>query len=76
MGGGGGAELREKAYCKHNSNRNQLEPSKLFIHQMDTFPQDFTLKYSYSASLCVTVSIQWTAPGIKITITLSKSFQV
>lgn len=73
---GGGAELREKAERKHNSNRNQLEPSKLFIHQMDTFPKDFTLKHSYSAFLCVTVSIQRTAPAIKITITLSKTFHV
>lgn len=45
----GGAEPREKAERKHNSNRNQLEPSKLFMHQMDTFPQDFTLKCSRSA---------------------------
>lgn len=75
-GDGGGAELREKAERKHNSNRNQLQPSKLFIYQMDTFPRDFTLKHSYSASPRVAVSIQRTAPGIKITITLSKSFHV
>lgn len=75
-GGGGGAESGEKAECKHNSNRNQLEQPKLFIHQMDTFPLDFTLKRSYSASPRVILSIQRTAPGIKITITLSKSFHV
>lgn len=46
----GGAALREKAERKHNSNRNQLEPSKLFMHQMDTFPQDFTLKRCRSAT--------------------------
>lgn len=75
-GGGGGAEQREKAEREHNSNRNQLEPSKLFIRQMDMFPRDFTLKCRYSASPCVPLSIQRTAPGIKITITLSKSFHV
>lgn len=76
VGGCGGAVLREKAERKHNSNRNQLEPSKLFIHQMDKFPQNFTLKHSHSASPRVTLSIQRTGAGIKITITLSKSFHV
>ena len=72
----GVAVLREKAEHKHNSNRNQLEPSKIFMHHMDTFPQDFTLKHSYSASPHITLSVQRTALGIKITITLSKSFHV
>lgn len=51
MEGVGGGEigglpgLRAKAEHKHNSNRNQLEPSKLFMRQMDTFPRDFTLKH-------------------------------
>lgn len=42
---GGLPGLRAKAEHKHNSNRNQLEPSKLFMRQMDTFPRDFTLKH-------------------------------
>lgn len=46
----GGAGLREKAEHKHNSNRNQLEPPKLFICQMDTFPRDFTLKHGECSS--------------------------
>lgn len=44
-----GRRVREKAEHKHNSNRNQLEPSKLFICQMDTFPRDFTLKHDNRA---------------------------
>lgn len=75
-GEGGGAVLREKAEHKHNSNRNQLEPSKLFIHQMDTFPRDFTLKHSYSTphTHCSVFSTDSTENQDNIT--LSKSFHV
>lgn len=43
---------------------------------MDMFPRDFTLKHSHSAFLGDVLSIQWTVPEIKRTITLSKLFHV
>lgn len=77
---------REKAEHKHNSNRNQLEPSKLFMRQMDTFPRDFTLKHGSVAPLPTPTphlpTVDWLRSthtalvGAVITITLSKPFHV
>lgn len=86
---GGLPGLRAKAEHKHNSNRNQLEPSKLFMRQMDTFPRDFTLKHGSAPPLpsptpASPLAHHRLAPlhthtalvGTVITITLSKPFHV
>lgn len=73
-GDGGGAGVRENAEHKHNSNRNQLEPSKLFICQMDTFPRDFTLKHSNWAPR--TRRSRLSKRQCRDNITLSKPFHV
>lgn len=39
---GGAVSAEEEREHKHNSNRNQLEPSKLFIIQMDSFLLEFS----------------------------------
>lgn len=69
-----GCRVRENAERKHNSNRNQLEPSKLFICQMDTFPRDFTLKHSHWAPR--TRRSRLSKRQCRDNITLSKPFHV
>lgn len=69
-----GCRVREKAEHKHNSNRNQLEPSKLFICQMDTFPRDFTLKHDDWAPCTRRSLLSKRQRGDNIT--LSKPFHV
>lgn len=86
-GRGGLPGLRAKAEHKHNSNRNQVEPSKLFMRQMDTFPRDFTLKHGSAPPppplhppphrrRLAPLHTHTALVGTVITITLSKPFHV